>query len=244
MRFDFSEEEINKMYGMYQNALKEIQEQVERVVEELIEKSRTIQYELVIKVSIASLEYYNETLKKTELQALKDWQEGAVSFSKIMDKLSAGENAVNRGKELETQIEEEIQSWRSLDTSELSGIDTTNMKCETEDFEEIKQIITQFIDGLNEMQNGYSGTLENCKDENGIYIAIEPVIMQSIAIVIQGFGQGINESYLKLAQEFETRSQAVKALGAETTQTIASRSQSFVSDSISELREQMRRILD
>lgn len=94
------------------------------------------------------------------------------------------------------------------------------------------------------MQNGYSGTLENCKDENGIYIAIEPVIMQSIAIVIQGFGQGINESYLKLAQEFETRSQAVKALGAETTQTIASRSQSFVSDSISELREQMRRILD
>ena len=31
MRFDFSEEEINEMYGMYQNALKEIQEQVERV---------------------------------------------------------------------------------------------------------------------------------------------------------------------------------------------------------------------
>lgn len=52
---------------------------------------------------------------------------------------------------------------------------------------------------------------------------------QSISIVIAGFKSGISESFSSLAQEFETRSNEVRGLGANAAQTAAAKSQNFVS---------------
>lgn len=144
MAVNFSEEEITQMYQMYEEVLGEIQNETQYVVEHLGEKAQRAQYKPVTELSIEAVRYYNEELKDAELKALKDWQDSEISFSKIMDELSAGEDAKNRGKMLEVQIEEEIQSWRSMDSSQLSAIPNVNMNISERDFEEIEQMIEAF----------------------------------------------------------------------------------------------------
>lgn len=244
MGFNFSEDEITGMYHMYQNALSTIQEQTKKVVEQITEKARELKYEPVINLSTEAVIYYNEELKKTELRALSEWQSGELSFTKIMEKMSAGEAAKNRSRILESQIEEEIQSWRPIDSSQLNGIDTTNWRCEASDFEAIKQVIDQYVSALEEEQSQYANAISNKKEENEIYVSIEPVILQSIAIVAEGFKSGINASFIDLSQQFEARRREVQGLGAGATQNVASKSQNFVSSGVSALKAKVKQILD
>lgn len=244
MGFNFSEDEINEMYRMYQNALGTIQEQTQKVVEQLTAKAQKLKYEPVIKLSVEAVTYYNEELKNAEMRALSEWQSSDLSFTRFMERMSAGEDAKNRSKTLESQIEEEIQSWKSLDFSQLNGIDTANSTCYVSDYEDIKQIIDQYISSLEDQQNQYMNSIESKKEENDIYISIEPVVLQSIAIVVEGFKAGVNASFAELAQEFETREKESQALGAGAAQNAISKSQSLVDGSVSALKAKVKQILD
>ena len=110
MGFNFSEDEITSMYQIYQNALETIQEQTQKVVEQITTKAQELKYEPVIKLSTEAVTYYNEELKNAETRALTEWQSSELSFTRVMEKMSAGESAKNRSRTLESQIEEEIQS--------------------------------------------------------------------------------------------------------------------------------------
>jgi len=244
MGFNFSEDEITSMYQIYQNALETIQEQTQKVVEQITTKAQELKYEPVIKLSTEAVTYYNEELKNAETRALTEWQSSELSFTRVMEKMSAGESAKNRSRTLESQIEDEIQSWRPVDSSQLNGIDTTNWRCEVSDFEAIKQIIDQYVSSLEEQQNQCANTIESKKEENEIYVSIEPVVLQSIAIVAEGFKSGINASFTELAQEFETRENAVRGLGADAAKNAAAKSQSFVSGGVSALKAKVKQILD
>ena len=70
------------------------------------------------------------------------------------------------------------------------------------------------------------------------------MILQSIAIVVEGFKEGINGSFSDLAQQFETRQNEVRGLGAGAAQKAASQSQSMVSSGISALKAKVKQILD
>ena len=244
MGFNFSEDEITNMYQMYQNVLETIQESTQKVVEQITTKAQELKYEPVIKLSMEAITYYNEELKNAEMRALTEWQGGELSFTRIMEKMSAGENAKNRSRMLESQIEEEIQSWRAVDSSQLNGIDTTNWRCEVSDFEAIKQIIDQYVASLEEQQNQCTSAIEGKKEENEIYISIEPVVLQSVAIVIEGFRTGINGSFTELAHEFESRENEVRGLGMGVAQNATAKSQSFVSGGVSALKAKVKQILD
>lgn len=244
MAVNFSEEEITQMYQMYEEVLGEIQNETQYVVEHLGEKAQRAQYKPVTELSIEAVRYYNEELKDAELKALKDWQDSEISFSKIMDELSAGEDAKNRGKMLEVQIEEEIQSWRSMDFSQLSAIPNVNMNISERDFEEIEQMIEAFTTNLEEKQNQYARKIEERKEENTIYVAIEPVILQSIEMVTEGFRSGIKNSFNQLGAEFSKRDEKIKGLGSGTAQSVASNSQKLVSDGIAALRAKTKQIWD
>lgn len=119
MKFDFSEEEITEMYKLYEGALNELQEETKKVVDKITEKARELSYKPVTNLSIEAISYYNNELKQAELSAMSEWQSSELSFSSIMDKMSAGDNAKNRGKELESQIEQEIQSWKCFTINEV-----------------------------------------------------------------------------------------------------------------------------
>ena len=75
-------------------------------------------------------------------------------------------------------------------------------------------------------------------------MSIEPVVLQSISIVAEGFKSGINASFTELAQEFETRENAVRGLGAGVAKNAAAKSQSFVSSGVSALKAKVKQILD
>lgn len=244
MGFNFSEEEISSMYKMYQDCLNEIQEETKGVAEALTTHAQELKYEPVIKLSVEAVKYYNEELKQAELRAMDVWKSGDLSFTKVMEKMSAGENAKNRSRQLESQIEQEIQSWKRLDDSSLSGIDTTNWRCEASDFESIKQVINRFVESLEAKQNQYTNNIQNQKSENEIYVSIEPVVAHSISIVIAGFKSGISESFSSLAQEFENKANEVRGLGANAAQTATLKAQDFVSSGASALKAKVKQILD
>lgn len=244
MGFNFSEDEITNMYRIYQDCLCEIQEETEGIAKKLTEYAQEMKYAPLVKLSVETLKYYNEELKRAELTALEDWKSGEISFTKIMEKMSAGENAKSRSKELETQIEQEIQSWKKLDDSELLAIDTTHLECDSSDFENIQQEINRFVESLESKQNEYANNIEDQKSENDIYISIEPVVAQSFAIVIAGFQSGISESYAALAQKYEARSDEVQKLGAAAAQAAAAKSHNFISSGVSALKSKVKQILD
>lgn len=244
MGFNFSEEEISSMYGVYQNALNTVQEQTRKVVEQITAKAQQLKYEPLVKLSVEAVTYYNEELKHSELSALREWQNSDVSFTSVMDKMSAGEEAKDRSRTLETRIEEEIQSWGTIDFSQLSAIDTENWRCELSDFQDIQEIVKRFVSSLEEQQSQCANLIQNKKEENNIYISIEPVVLQSIAIVLEGFRSGVSASYSELAQEFENKENAVRSLGANAAQSAASKSQSFVGSGASALKAKVKTILE
>ena len=174
---------------------------------------------------------------------MEEWENSDLSFTKVMKEMSAGDSAENRSKQLEAQIEEQIQSWKRIEDS-LTEIETTNWKCDISDFENIKQEINRFIENLETKQNQYENDMENRKSENEIYVSIEPVVIQSIAIVIAGFREGISGSFAELAQEFENKSNMVKGLGAASAQTATAKAQSFVSSGAAALKAKVKEILE
>ncbi len=194
MGFNFAEEEINEMYSLYSACLNEIHEETKGVADALSNFARELKYQPVIKLSDKAVEYYNEALKQDEIKAMEEWENSDLSFTKVMKEMSAGDSAENRSKQLEAQIEEQIQSWKRIEDS-LTEIETTNWKCDISDFENIKQEIDRFIENLETKQNQYENDMENRKSENEIYISIEPVVIQSIAIVVAGFKEGISGSF-------------------------------------------------
>lgn len=243
MGFNFAEEEINEMYNLYRACLDEIHKETKRIADTLADFANELKYQPVVKLSIEAVKYYNEALKQDEIKAMEDWENSELSFTKVMEEMSAGDSAKNRSKQLEAQIEEEIQSWKGIEDS-LTEIDTKNWKCDASDFENIKQEINRFIEELETMQNQYENDMENRKSENEIYVSIEPVVIQSISIVIAGFREGISGSFAELAQEFENKSNKVKGLGAATAQTTTAKAQSFVSSGASALKAKVKQILD
>ena len=85
MGFNFSEDEITSMYQIYQNALETIQEQTQKVVEQITTKAQELKYEPVIKLSTEAVTYYNEELKNAETRALTEWQSSELSFTRVME---------------------------------------------------------------------------------------------------------------------------------------------------------------
>lgn len=243
MGFNFAEEEITEMYNLYRTCLDEIHKETKGIADTLANFANELKYQPVVKLSIEAVKYYNEALKQDEIKAMEDWENSDLSFTKVMEEMSAGDSAKNRSKQLEAQIEEEIQSWKGIEDS-LTEIDTTNWKCDASDFENVKQEINRFIEELETKQNQYENGMENRKSENEIYVSIEPVVIQSISIVIAGFREGISGSFAELAQEFENKSNKVKGLGAATAQTTTAKAQSFVSSGASALKAKVKQILD
>jgi hypothetical protein len=244
MGFDFSEEEIVSMYKMYQDILDEIQKETKSVAEELTNHAEKLKYEPVVNLSVEAVKYYNEELKQAEVRAMNEWKDGDLSFTNIMEKMSAGEKAKNRSKQLENQIEHEVQSWQPIDSSSIKSIDTTNWKCEVSDFEAIVQSIKRFVESLKAKQKQYASKIETQKTDNEIYISIEPVVLRSISIVIVGFETGIHESFSELEREFARRSIEVRSLGTIAAQSAVAKSLDFVSSGAAALKAKVKQILD
>ena len=244
MGFNFCEEEITEMYRMYQETWDAIQEQTKNIAEALAEHAKKMKYEPVINLAIESINYYNNDLKAVEKKALSDWQEGELSFTAIMRKMSAGEEAEARSRRLEGEIESQIDSWGSLDSSQFSSIPKANWNGDAQDFQMIKQTIDNFVSTLENTLGQMASRVGNKKDENEIYISIEPVILQSIKIVIDGFRDGISGSFSELAEAFNLRQQEVRNLGNATAQNVSAKSQSMVSDGVSALKAKVKTILE
>lgn len=243
MGFNFAEEEITEMYNMYSACLDEIHEETKGISDKLVNYASELKYEPVIKLSYQAINFYNDELKQSEIKAMEDWKSSELSFTQVMEQMSAGESAKNKSKELENQIEQLIQSWKRIDEN-LAEIDTTHWRCDTEDFENIKQDIASYIESMETKLNQYENNIENQKSENEIYISIEPVVLQSISVIVEGFKTGISESLSDLSQRFEDKSSVIRGLGANAAQTVASKSQSFVSSGAASLKARVKQILD
>lgn len=243
-KFDFSEDEISEMYKMYERVLEEVQELTKEVVEQISSKARELKYKQIIELAKEAVSYYNEELKSAEAKALQEWQSGEASFTSIMKKMSAGEEAESRSSQLEANIEEEIQSWKALDSAQFTGIDTTNWTCKESDFEQIQQIVEQYSSKLEGLREQSASSIKSRMEENAIYNAIYPVIVQSITIVKDGFQVAISEIYGELAQDFASRSSEVMARGMNAAQSVASKSQSLVSSGVSGLKAKVKQILE
>ena len=164
MGFNFTEEEITQMYNMYGTCLDEIHEETKGISDKLINYARELKYEPVVKLSREAISFYNDGLKQSELKSMEDWKNSELSFTQVMEQMRAGESAKDRSKQLENQIEQQIQSWKKIDDN-LTGIDTKNWRCDTEDFENIKQDIASYIESMEAKQNQYENNLENQKAE-------------------------------------------------------------------------------
>ena len=242
-KFDFSEDEITAMYRMYQDALNTVQEKTRSIVESLTTSANEYRYEPLIKLCIDAIDYYNDELPKTELKALEEWKNSDLGFTRLMDKMRAGEGAKARSQQLESEIEQEIHSWNKADSSGLSGIDTTNWKADVVGFGQIKENIDKYIESLETTHGEYVKTVEEKMEENEIYMSIEPVVSQSISIVISGFREGISESFGVFIAEVENKESELRNLGSQASQAMRSKADSFVSSSANELQQKIRQIM-
>lgn len=242
MGYNFREDQINEMYSLYVRSLEELNNQVSGVINELTKKSMELKYEPIINLSKEAIDYYNEDLKRDEIKAMNDWQDSELSFQNVMAQQRAGDSARSRSRALESRIEEEINGLDSIDSAQLDGIDTADWKCDQEDFEDILGIIEKFTRELENSRGTYSSRIESLKEENSIYVSIEPVILQTYSIVIEGFREGISNSYIELSRLFQESEQNIRSQASNISQNITSKAQSMVSDSVSSIKQKAKSI--
>lgn len=244
MAVDFSESQIDEMYGMYQEALEGIGSEALQVVNNLCEVAQEVRYEPVVELSKKAVEYYNEDLQKTVLDTMREWQEGDDSFAAFMDKMRAGDAAERRSKELEAQIADSVEEWPRADDGIFDSIDTTNWHCDVENFEEINALVNSFVGTLETERGTYADNLENRVTENTIYVCIQPVILGTFSIVAEGFTQGINESFKSLAELFSEREQEAQKMGSEAAQGVAAASKRSVAEGANAIKDTVRTIFE
>lgn len=242
MGYNFREDQINEMYSLYVRSLEELNNQVSGVINELTKKSMELKYEPIINLSKEAIDYYNEDLKRDEIKAMNDWQDSELSFQNVMAQQRAGDSARSRSRALESRIEEEINGLDPIDSAQLDGIDTADWKCDQEDFEDILDIIEKFTRELENSRGTYSSRIESLKEENSIYVSIEPVILQTYSIVIEGFREGISNSYIELSRLFQESEQNIRSQASNISQNITSKAQSMVSDSVSSIKQKAKSI--
>ena len=160
----------------------------------------------------------------------------------VMAQQRAGDSARSRSRALEARIEDEINNLDAIDSAELDGIDTADWKCNKEDFEDFEDIIERFIHKIKDAIRAYSSKIDYLKEENSIYVSIEPVILQTYSIVIEGFREGISNSYIELSRLFQESEQNLRSQASNISQDITSRAQSVVSDSVSSIKQKAKSI--
>lgn len=242
MGYNFREEEINAMYTLYLSSIENLNNQVNDVINKLTDKSAELKYEPIVNLSKEAVVYYNEDLRRDELKAMNEWQDSELSFRNIMIQHRAGESAQSRSRQLEGRIEGEIEGLNTIDASRLDSIDTADWKCDSEDFEEMIGIIDKFIHSLEGAKETYRSRLGFLKEENSIYISIEPVILQTYAIVTEGFRNGISSSYIELSRLFQESEQRLISQGNNISQSISAKAQSLVGESVSSIKQKAKSI--
>lgn len=242
MKFDFSEEEITSMYSVYEEALNAVHARTGKVAQELIARATQLKYEPVVKITSDAVTFYNEGIKAAEKRALEDWKQGDLSFTNLIKEMGAGDAAKARSQTLEADIESLIGAWETIDTSSVTGIDTSNWKCEESDFEDLAEMIKNYVDGIDGLRDEYSKSIANKKNDNGIYISIEPIVLQSISIVSAGFNEGVKKSFGELAQMFSDHANKVANAGSAYSDNIASKASGYVSSGISKLNSSVKAI--
>lgn len=242
MGYNFREDQINAMYSMYSQSLESLRNHVNGIVNELSSKAGELRYEPVIKMSREAVNYYNESLKQDEIRVMALWQDSDLSFARVMEDQRAGDSAKARSRQLEAKIEDQIKNMQPIDGSSLAGIDTGNWKCEMQDFEDIRDIIENFADCLEDERSQYASMIASLKEENTIYVSIEPVILQTYSIVSEGFRNGVSNGFQELARSFQESEREVQNRANSALQTAASRAQSVVSDSASTIKSKVRTI--
>ena len=244
MAFDFSEEKIEEMYGMYQQVLNSLHEEINAVTQSFCEKAEKMRYEPMVKLCIAATDYCDKTLKDDIKKAMNEWQQSEQSFSKVMDTLGAGEAAIDRGRKLEQRISETVNSWKGVDGSGLKSISTANANVREEDFEEIEKMVSGCSEKLEQSREEYAKKIGQQKEENTIYVSIEPVILSSIAIVSNGFDTAIRTSFNELKRIFGQRDRQAKTIGNNTAQAVSGKMKSIVEQGASKLRSEVQKIIN
>lgn len=241
MAFDFREEAIDEMYGMYNTVLKSLHGKIDIVTKNIIDKAKEMQYKPMVDLCGAATKYCNDTLRSDIKKAMSDWQSSEQSFPRLLDELMAGEEAIDRAKQLEQQIAGSIDNWKRVDDESIS---TANANAKREDFEKVKQIVNNCITGLEQLEATYRTKIQDKKNDNTIYVSIEPVVLSSIAIVKNGFEVAIRTSFNELASTFERQDQKASSMGDDTAETVKKNAQEIAKQGAQKLQEVVRKIIN
>lgn len=217
MAFDFREEAIDEMYGMYNTVLESLHGKIDIVTKNIIDKAKEMQYKPMVDLCGAATKYCNDTLRSDIKKAMSDWQSSEQSFPRLLDELMAGEEAIDRAKQLEQQIAGSIDNWKRVDDESIS---TANANAKSEDFEKVQQIVNNCITGLEQLEATYRTKIQEKKNDNTIYVSIEPVVLSSIAIVKNGFEVAIRTSFNELARTFVKQDEKARSMGENTAETV------------------------
>lgn len=243
MAFDFREDAINEMYGMYNTVLESLHGKIDIVTINIIDKAKEMQYKPMVDLCGAATKYCNDTLRSDIKKTMSDWQSSEQSFPRLLDELMAGEEAINRAKQLEQQIAGSIDNWKRVD-GESKSISTANANAKMEDFEKVQQIVNNCITGLEQLEETYGTKIQDKKNDNTIYVSIEPVVLSSIAIVKNGFEMAIRTSFNELARTFDKQDQKARSMGENTAATVKNNAQGIAKQGAQKLQEVVRTIIN
>lgn len=241
MAFDFREEAIDEMYGMYNTVLESLHGKIDIVTKNIIDKAKEMQYKPMVDLCGAATKYCNDTLRSDIKKAMSDWQSSEQSFPRLLDELMAGEEAIDRAKQLEQQIAGSIDNWKRVDDESIS---TANANAKSEDFEKVQQIVNNCITGLEQLEATYRTKIQEKKNDNTIYVSIEPVVLSSIAIVKNGFEVAIRTSFNELARTFVKQDEKARSMGENTAETVKKNAQEIAHQGAQKLQKVVRKIIN
>lgn len=219
MAFNASEEEIRRMFNMYEEMVNEIMKRTNLLVNATKEWAVRIRYKPGIDMASDMVTFYNTELKMSIHRAMELWADSDSSFESFMKRKYAGESAINRGKLMQSQILEMVDNWPPASGDELKHIDTTNPVVGSKDLEELSELIAEYSKDLSDIYSGFQTKVTNEQDDNTLYTSIEPVVHSTYKVLTDGFRQ-VKNAENHLAQEFEESERNIRSGATEASKNL------------------------
>lgn len=243
MAVNFSEEEIKKMYSLYEKMLEDIRKQTETLSENMISWAKKVHYEPAVKLAKEIVGFYNNDIRQAVKKSIQDWKDSDDSFEALLNRLKAGESAKKTGRKMEEKIIEDVNTWKEVDGSQLAHIDTANPVCKKEDIEKARDYLDKYKKNMRELRDSCTRKVQNKQEENSMYVAIEPVVLTTAQLIFKGFDKA-KTSVTEMAADFEKMERGIRGAAGEAARSMSRKSEQESQESFNALKKRVKKIIE
>lgn len=190
--FTINMRQCNEITQIYERQAEECVRAVSRFYDDITDLARRTTYAPMVHFGNEIYRFYTGELREHLIRQFQIWYDGNYSFHALMQKINAGEAAVQEGRAKMNQMEEYLQSLFRLSASEIS-LDTSAPDIENKDFEDYRQALSTCIRSFESAVEEANAAIGRMGSDNDVVLLIGDMVKTTGVSLYESFQEMVNQ---------------------------------------------------